>query len=98
MGGMVLPVMVLSDLWYFARTGFITDLMAKSSETFVVKAGGEKGSEAYRCRSRTFFADNADPRASQPIAARSSCETSSNKEYMGYAVRCYFCDSLDADL
>jgi len=44
---------------------------------FVVKARGEKGSEAYRCRSRTFFAENADPRTSQPIAAQSSFETSS---------------------
>jgi len=44
-----------------ATTGFITGFIAKSSEKLVVKARGEKGSEAYRCRSRTFFAENADP-------------------------------------
>ena len=38
------------------------------SEGSVVKAGGEKGSEACRCTSRTFFADNADPRDLQPFA------------------------------
>ena len=31
----------------------------------MVKAGGEKGSEVCRCTLRTFFADNADPRALQ---------------------------------
>lgn len=64
------------------RAGFKTDFQAKSSEKFVVKAGGEKGSEAYRCRSRTFFADNADPRILQPIAAQSSFETSSSKRLL----------------
>jgi len=71
-------------------TGFKTDFEAtrqspgatlkktslrKSSERFVVKARGEKGSEACWSTSRTFFADNADPRTSQPIAAGSSFET-----------------------
>jgi len=34
----------------------------------MVKAGGEKGSEACWSTLRTFFADNADPWALQPIA------------------------------
>ena len=59
-----------------AATGFITGFVTKSSERFAVKARGEKGSEAYRCRSRTFFAENADPQVSQPIAVGSSYETS----------------------
>ena len=46
------------------KTWFVT----RSSEKAVVKAGGEKGSEACSCTSRTFFTDNADPRTSQPIA------------------------------
>jgi hypothetical protein len=46
------------------KTCFVT----RSSEKSVVKAGGEKGSEACRCTSRTFFTDNADPRALQPSA------------------------------
>jgi len=59
-----------------STTGFKTDFEARSSEKFVVKARGGKGSEACRGTSRTFFADNADPRTSQPIAAGSSMETS----------------------
>jgi hypothetical protein len=46
------------------KTCFVT----RSNEKSVVKAGGEKGSEACWSTSRTFFADNVDPRALQPIA------------------------------
>ena len=42
------------------------------------KAGGEKGSEAYRNTSMTFFADNAVPRALQPIAAERRFEMGSS--------------------
>ena len=49
------------------KTFFVT----RSSEKSVVKAGGGKGSEACRCTSRTFFADNVDPRTLQPIAVES---------------------------
>ncbi|MFC1765840.1 hypothetical protein ACFL6U_27655, partial [Planctomycetota bacterium] len=64
------------------RTGFKTAFLVESSEKFVVKAGGEKGSEACRCRSRTFFADNADPRISQPITTEMSFQISSLKSFM----------------
>ena len=59
-----------------ATTGFITGLVAKSSEKLVVKARGEKASEACSGTSRRLLAENADPRASQPIAAKRSYETS----------------------
>jgi len=52
-----------------ARTHPKTCFWAKSSEKSVVKARGEKGPEAYWSTSRTLFADNADPRTLQPIAA-----------------------------
>ena len=45
---------------------------------FVVKAGGEKGPEACRCTSRTFFADNADPRNLQPFAVNRGLGMASN--------------------
>ena len=62
-------------LWYrfsTEQTGFITDLMAKSSEKLVVKAGlsrhslrataeGEKGSEAYRCRPVPSNVEGSEP-------------------------------------
>ena len=46
-----------------------TCFMAKSSEKFMVEAGGGKGSEACWSTSRTFFANNADPWTLQPIVA-----------------------------
>ena len=54
------------------RTHFKTDFEARLSEKLVGKAGGEKGSKAYWSTSRTVFADNAVPRALQPIAAERS--------------------------
>lgn len=56
-------------------TGFITGFVARLSEKLVGKARGEKGSEACSCTVRTLFAENADPRALQPIAAECSYET-----------------------
>jgi hypothetical protein len=60
------------------RTHFKTDFEARSSEKLVGKAGGKKGSEAYWSTSRTLFADNAVPRALQPIAAERSFEMGSS--------------------
>ena len=51
---------------------FVTRL----SEELEGKAAGGKGSEACWSTSRTFFADNADPRALQPITTESRYETS----------------------
>lgn len=50
----------------------------RPSEKSVVKAGGEKGSEVCSCTLRTFFADNADPRALQPIAVERGFRIGSN--------------------
>ena len=62
------------------RTHFRTDFEARSSEKFVGKAGGRKGSEVPR-GSRTVFADNAVPRALQPITAERSFEMGSSIQW-----------------
>jgi len=74
-------------------TGFKTCFVARSSEKVVVKARGEKGSEACWSTLRTLFAENADPRALQPIAAERGFETSCKLLCRaGQYIICFFCN------
>ena len=59
--------LTMSTTRHYNRTHPKICFVTRSSEKSVVKAAGEKGSEVCRCTLRTFFADNADPRALQPI-------------------------------
>ena len=61
-----------------ARTDPKTCFVARLSEKVVVKAGGKKGSEACWSTSRTFFANNAEPRILQPIAVERGFGMGSN--------------------
>jgi hypothetical protein len=60
--------LTLSTTQDYNRTHTKICFVTRSSDKSVVKTGGEKGSEVCRCTLRTFFTDNADPRALQPIA------------------------------
>jgi hypothetical protein len=73
------------NICYNTRINPKTCFVARSSEKSVVKAGGEKGSEVCWSTLRTFFADNADPRALQPIAVERGFGMDSN--YKGRYVR-----------
>ncbi|MBN1807244.1 MAG: hypothetical protein JW837_18510 [Sedimentisphaerales bacterium] len=71
------------------RTHPKTCFVTRSSEKAVVKAGGEKGSEVCWSTSRTFFADNADTRALQPIAVERSFGMSSTTSHRNARDACY---------
>jgi len=64
-------------------------LMRNRARSPWAKAAGAKALQACWCTSRTLFADNADPRTSQPIAAGSSFETSSI-DFLNSS--CRYCD------
>jgi hypothetical protein len=64
------------------RTGFKTDFAAKSSEKFVGKAAGGKGSSGVlRARREPFSPTTQIHAPSQPVAAESSFETSSKNAF-----------------
>ena len=80
---------IIQKLKSLPRSHFKTDFEARLSEKVVVKAGGKKGSEACRGTSRPFFADNADPRALQPIVAERSLEMASKNMAFWVMVKLY---------